>query len=103
MNPATQDGQCQCWLAIPPEAAWMIALGANEAMDGRGRVYEVPSKLTDGARRYLGLCLIQTAVDRAQVDLAERMQREMAEAWPGYFQYEPTERGLTRRRKEAAR
>lgn len=72
-------------LAIPPEAAWMIALGLSTAVDGKGNIYPVPAELPAGARRLLGEILLQHVASLGEYQAVASMQRELAKAWPGHF------------------
>ncbi|MHC1763106.1 MAG: hypothetical protein AB9869_02205 [Verrucomicrobiia bacterium] len=72
-------------LAIPPEAALMIALGASTAVDGKGNVYPVPPGLPDDERILLGEILLQHVASLGEYQAVARVQRELAKAWPGHF------------------
>lgn len=77
-------GRGRVALNIPPEAAWLIALGAREGIAQDGRRYPAAS-LSDEARIALGGLLIAYLENAGAFEPAELARCQLADRWPGHF------------------
>ncbi|MHC1769880.1 MAG: hypothetical protein AB9869_37290 [Verrucomicrobiia bacterium] len=79
---ATESGKGSI---IPTEAAWMLAIGCDVGIDGRGHRYEAGPGMDVDARVALGVRIVERMVAKRKYELAANLWDTLAKRWPGRF------------------